>query len=748
MNWLTKKDDTTSDCYNTEDRRENYLFPLPLPLRYDSSFKYARSNGRFDEYIELLVARTQNLTELYPNYKDMQQYGRNPVTNELGWYFNTRGWMGGMEFTLRRQQYLPSLQTLCRELVPKGEHTFNVDGSLNKSIGQESVSNSQETEDDDYVHIVNYVRSCGPVGMKYVREILRIVRNVNWCARTSHNKIFDFTEDWSTHPETSSIHKVVFSALGGSDILNQQTDKKGKLFWTFTFTGKMDESATTKEMKKEMKKIRSRKQNDMWNRWDHFRISILPVMTENELAHQPTCAATDSTIVLPTADKLERTVLTLKIEGMTCSEGYYNDEPFKQTASVQVPASLNFFQLHRVVCQTMNCEAHAARETHEWQVPNIGVRHQRPITDEACLTVQIGETYFVEDSSREDYGCRYKNMFSKGNAIRQRISHTGIYCDRDMPLFEDLQTRWNNMREDKSGSVYACIHSTCINSVFIEPGKVAVLQDGLVNYCTKWKLTCMKIEEYDGLLPINPNMNCVLAKCLRGNPHDSIDVWNPWSVENANKQLFLDRGCLRRNLFRLGSPDYVSVMPWCEHEKYRQRSMLSGKDDSCIPYPLAVQMTGVDRRPMFLYGEPPLQSSEEYETYVSTLRGRIKPEFLQDNVMGSGGRFAVPFGMEDFCNYDSDDSMPSSREKSIGQVWTDQVDQEMRRIESMEPKKKKKSNGRKRKAPLSAAAKKKKTPKAEVSTQQGQPSKTESPCTKVTAESLPRNDLKAGCTLS
>ena len=742
MDWLTKKYDTTSECYYTaEEQRENYLFPLPLPLRYDSSFKYARSSGQyFDEYIELLVARTQNLTDLYPNYKDMPQYGRNPVTNESGWYYNTSGWVGGMEFTLRRKQYLPSLQTMCRELVPKGKHTFNMDGSLDKSIEKESVSNSQETkDDDDYLHIVNYIRSCGPIGIKYVREILRIVCKVNWCTRTTHNKIFDFTEDWSKHPETSEIHKIIFSSLGGTDILNQQTDKKGKMIWTFTFTGKMDETATTKEMKKEIKSIRSRKQTDMWNRWDHFRISILPVMTENELAHHPTCAATDSTIVLPTPDKPERAVLTIKIEGMTCSEGYYEDESFKQTAAVQVPASLNFFQLHRVVTQTMNCEAQAARETHEWQVPNIAVKHQRPITDEACLTVQIGETYFVEDSRREDYGCR-KDMFSKGNAIRQRISHTGIYCDRDMPLFEE-ENRWNrNMREDKSGSVYACIHSTCINSVFTEPGKVAVLQDGLVNYCTKWKLTCMKIEEYDGLLPLNPKMNCMLAKCLRGNPHDSIDPWNPWSVENANKQLFRDRGCLRRNLFRLGSPDYVSAMPWCEHKKYRPRSTMSSKqDDSCIPYPVAVQMRGVDHRPMFLYGEPPLPSSEEYETYVSTLRGRIKPEFLQDNVMGSGGRFAVPFGIEGFYNYDSDDSMPQSGGKSIGQVWTDQVDQEMRRIESMEPKKKKKAKGRKRKA-SSSAAEKKKTPKVEASTQQLQPSTTESPYIKPIAESLPQTD--------
>ena len=126
--------------------------------------------------------------------------------------------------------------------------------------------------------------------------------------------------------------------------------------------------------------------------------------------------------------------------------------------------------------------------------------------------------------------------------------------------------------------------------------------------------------------------------------------------------------------------------------------------ESDIPFALGAHMTGLDHCSMFLYGQPPLPGSEDYETYVSTLNGRIEPEFLQDNMMGMSGSFAVPFrygepgrGCSDYFNYDSDDSHGCGRDEGIGKVWTDEVDAEMRRIESLNAKKI--TKGKKRKAP-------------------------------------------------
>ena len=80
------------------------------------------------------MARTVNLTELYPkfnSYRGVPQYG--PIQGEsrkYDWYFDTNQWFGGVEFTLRRKEYVPSLQILCRELLPKEDHVVNEDGSL------------------------------------------------------------------------------------------------------------------------------------------------------------------------------------------------------------------------------------------------------------------------------------------------------------------------------------------------------------------------------------------------------------------------------------------------------------------------------------------------------------------------------------------------------------------------------------------------------------------------------------------
>lgn len=149
---------------------------------------------------------------------------------------------------------------------------------------------------------------------------------------------------------------------------------------------------------------------------------------------------------------------------------------------MQLPASLNFFQLHRVVCQTMNCGAEGTRETHEWSVPNLASRHDYSVTNaECCESMSIGQSYFVENRERvlDWYGM---TSFEKGVAIRQRISCTGAYIDSELPLFQERNL---HLVLKNGAKMQACIHSTCISSVFYQMGTAAVLSLGLAKYCTK-----------------------------------------------------------------------------------------------------------------------------------------------------------------------------------------------------------------------------------------------------------------------
>mmetsp|Transcript_4969 Transcript_4969/g.8146 ORF Transcript_4969/g.8146 Transcript_4969/m.8146 type:complete len:870 (+) Transcript_4969:176-2785(+) len=721
VEWVKKTNeeiDETAEC--DESCREDYLFPLPLPIKYSDSLpsKYVSGNRHYYEYVEILVARSDHLLDLYPqltSYPQIPQCEMGAGTGLYEWNFDTSGWVGGLEFTLRRKEYIPSLQTLCRELLPKGDHTFDADGSLavtkpaSDKAEEKSKGKPQTSEEKAYTAISNYIRTCGPLGIQYIREVMNAVfkKNRNFGLRTKH---FHFSADWSTNPETSTIHKSVVLALGGPELIKEKVDK-GKLEWTLDFESGGDDSSPWNNGSEGMNKklLQSQKRNQAWKvdrLWNEFKDLMTPVIAENK-SFPITCGASDSTFILPAVNRPDRTVLTLKIEGHERSDGSYAEEKFKAHAVVQVPASLNLFQLHRVVCLTMNCGNHGRRETHEWRVPNINNREgEKPITGDDVEYVQIGETYFVENGKREDYGWPDKGLLDTGGAVRQRVSRTGAFIDQEMPFYSSTLDYDDmiRMRRKNFGCHFekmkACIHSTCISAVFFQPGTTALLQDGLVKYFTSYKITCTKSEEYAGPLPLSPDINVMQPKCLRGKPEEDD---SHWSVEKANKHLHLDRGCLRRNLRKVGSNDFLVQMPFCKSDP-----VIGRRRD----YPVAVQLTGLDDHPMFLYGEPPLPSSEEYTDYVSSLRGRIDPKFLQENIMEMCGYFAVPFkygsaggaAVDHYACYDSDDkdSNGPSHMNDIGHVWAREVDEEMKRIDSLKPKKA--AKGKKRKAPSKGKA--------------------------------------------
>ena len=699
VDWVKKREDQQSKHSKPEDVREDYLFPLPLPIKYNPSFKYASNTRRYDEYVELLAARADRLFNLYPgftSYSGVPQCVRDREKKTRVWNFDTSGWVGGVEFTLRRKQYLPSLQSLCRELLPNGEHALNEDGSLVVTKAASKTSDrSSHTTNDDCSLIADYLRKCGPAGVRYIREVMHAVnkRCRNYQLR---NKTFYFTTDWSSHTETSDIHKNVLDALGGAALILEKVEKE-KVTWTLNFDAQVkgvEEEPFMRQWKpKALREFRAREVDE---KWKAFKENIAPVLRENKYAIV-TCGATDSNSVLPVVDRPELAVLTLKIDGYVRTEGSDRDEKFKAHATVQVPASLNFFQLHRVICLTMNNRSSARRETHEWRVPNHASKYERPFSHGNFEYVQLGETYFVENGRREDYGFATTELFDTGSAIRQRVSLTGAYVDQDMPLnfYGKHGSDGYSVSElgRNYGQIKACIHSTCISSVFFQPGAYAMMQDGLGNYSTTYKITCMKSEKYEGPLPLNPNINIMQPKCLRGKPEDGNDYW---SVKRANAELHHDRGCLRRNLCKIGENDYMVQMPWCLLKANPKR--LWGFTKNHIP--AAADLTGLDDHPIFLNGEPPLPSSEDYDAYVSSLRGKIDPDFLPENVADEYGSFSVPFGGRPRSHRRfSLEAEVTENQSKIGDVWTREVDDEVKRIDSLQPTPKKgKATGKKRKA--------------------------------------------------
>ena len=270
----------------------------------------------------------------------------------------------------------------------------------------------------------------------------------------------------------------------------------------------------------------------------------------------------------------------------------------------------------------------------------------------------------MENGKREDYGFHNNDLFEKCGAMRQRLSSTGAYCDIITPLFHNEYSMSGSRRAER---IRACIHSTCIDSVFSHPGtSFAFLEDGLVKYMTKYKVTCINREEFMGTLPENSNLNVMLPKCIRGRPEKDDGYW---SVENANKQLHRDRGCLRRKCISGPGLETSQQVPWC---KMRENAM--SFNSPYAPFPLSVQLIGLDHYPMFVYGEPPLPGTDEYNSYVSSLNGRIDPNFLQENVVDEFMGFSVPFRYGK-CREHGCGCAPNG---CIGTVWEQEVDEEHR----------------------------------------------------------------------
>ena len=119
-----------------------------------------------------------------------------------------------------------------------------------------------------------------------------------------------------------------------------QTVTKGEMAWSYVnaFTKKGATSIQEKYQVEQDKML-------MLRDWESFLVCFSPAVSESK--HYQ---------ALISANAVDKTVLTLKIEGHERSIGGYEEEKFKATATVQVPASLNFFQLHRVACRYANYE--------------------------------------------------------------------------------------------------------------------------------------------------------------------------------------------------------------------------------------------------------------------------------------------------------------------------------------------------------------------------------------------------------
>ena len=542
--------------------------------------------------------------------------------------------------------------------------------------------------------IFDAIQLQNPTVLKYLKEVLFHLRSALRSMSTPR-KVYTFTEDWSSCPETSGICEVFHEIIGGPSAMEQSV-KAGKLTWRL---------ASASKPKKQLRGI-ERFQVDVNEVetmlfWEAIIEKISPVLAE---ASPPSCFASEAPNVLPNAiDRPEQTALTLKIECVDQNRGDYDEEPLDGWATVRVPADLNFFQLHRVVVQVMSLGPDCVRETHLWRATNVASCESKSVHKNFDY-VQLGDTYFVDGGMRANYGDDV-NYFKEGCALRQRVSHTGAYFDHAAPMRTGIISKYNSdiglfrppPREiqDKSlAKVRACIHSTSVGAIFFAKDTEATMEEGLVKWRAKYKLTCLRIDPCDGPPPENPNLNAFLPKCVRGKVPNNRYGWDfDWSPAKANEQLERDRGCLRRRLCQIGTPDGMQQFPWCftgdpSMEDYR---------DSHLP--LATRAVGVDTRPVFLSGEPPLPASaggdaDTYASYVTPLEERIEDRFLQENVISDCTQsFTVPFGKPRRYRSSSWDEAEDTTE---GAAWEREVDEE----DAQKPKAKAKarSSGSKRKS--------------------------------------------------
>lgn len=361
-------------------------------------------------------------------------------------------------------------------------------------------------------------------------------------------------------------------------------------------------------------------------------------------------------------------------------------EPFQLSATIQVPASLNFFQLHRVVNQTVNASSDCEHQTHKWSFVNLAYEWHfssgSTLTNERCQLVELGTTYDQSWSRERRSGYTFGSLFEQGRAIRQRISKTGAYNQKVRFECGRHDGYYGGYLDEETGEdkIHACIHSTCISALFTNPGITALLQQGHKHEeCqTNYKVTCSKVESYVGPMPQNPKINVMLSKCLRGTPQDP----EMWSAKEANEQLFKDRGCLRRMLLDFDSETCMQVMPWCHEDHSDYVLLLRDRREKKPPRPLATELVGPGQRSLHLLGEPPLPGSDKFKSYVKSLDGLIDPDFDQDDVCKHGS-FDVPFrNGTHYRNYwDCDDVV-------IGESWQADADNEQGRIDALMPNKK------------------------------------------------------------
>lgn len=648
VKWVTSPPDA-GEPVSRESYRQHYLFPLPLPLR-----RSCQSDGKC-YYIELLATTANMYTNLDISIRPLLGEDYFP-RHEL------KEWFGGAEFTLRR-------------IEPRGMPM--VPTRTNTSLDQ----------------IFDAIQLQNPTVLKYLKEVLFHLRSALRSMSTPR-KIYTFTEDWSSCPETSGICEVFHEIIGGPSAMEQSV-KAGKLTWRL---------ASASKPKKQLRgferfQVQANEIETMIF-WEALIKKISPALAE---ASPPSCFASEAPNVLPNAvDTPGLTALTLKIECVDQNQGDYDEEPLEGWATIRVPADLNFFQLHRVVIQVMSLGPDCVRETHLWRATNVASCESKGVHKEFDH-VQLGDTYFVDDGRRANYGDDV-NYFKEGCALRQRVSHTGAYFDHAAPMRTGIISKYGSgiglfqpssreMQDKALAKVRACIHSTSIGAIFFARDTEATMEEGLVKWRAKYKLTCLRIDPCDGPPPENPNLNAFLPKCVRGKvPRNRYGVGFDWSPAKANEQLERDRGCLRRRLCQIGTPNGMQQFPWCFTgdpfmEDYRNSHL-----------PIAARAIGVDTRPVFLSGEPPLPASaggdaDTYASYVTPLEDRIEDRFLQENVISDGHSFTVPFGKPGRYRSSSWDEAEDTTE---GAAWEREVDEE----DAQKPKAKAKarSSGSKRKS--------------------------------------------------
>lgn len=280
---------------HTDDCSVFDSFPLPLPHGYAEEHP--------ESWVELRAS-----------------YGQDAVGRLVRLDKQDKGlWIGGAEFAVRHASRVPSLKSLCERATSGGAVLLEADGSLRVSGGAAAA----EAEAGPAAAVVPRPRrpllffdpstACA-AELDFVREACDVLCRISGSGRRKHA----FSRNFRDELATAGPYARVLAAFAGA--IEDNLGKDRVLYWR---------RARTAE--------------------PHVATAELYLACRDNRAALATCGGRGG--ILPYVRSPRTAKLTLRIERGEPNSPHADDQPSSgaKWAVVEVPASLSFLQLHRVV---------------------------------------------------------------------------------------------------------------------------------------------------------------------------------------------------------------------------------------------------------------------------------------------------------------------------------------------------------------------------------------------------------------